>query len=83
MTSAPVESAPVETDYTTAYEDSSGWCHDCNSKPPIDIASTASPSGVRILRPGTTWDCPVCKARWVVARIEEVGLRWMTTGGTA
>lgn len=73
-------SAQVETDYTDAYQDSSAWCHGCNDKPPLDIPSTASPSGVRILRAGTTWNCPTCKARWVVARIEEVGLRWMTTG---
>ena len=74
-------SAQPETAYADAYEDSSGWCHDCTTKPPIDIPSATSPSGVRILRAGTTWDCPTCKARWVVARIEELGLRWMTTGG--
>jgi hypothetical protein len=73
-------STHVEPDLTAAYENSVDWCHDCNSKPPLDIPSSASPSGVQILRPGTVWDCPECKARWVVARIEEVGLRWMTTG---
>ncbi len=77
MTSAQVETAAQ--DYAAAYEDSSDWCHGCNGKPPIDIRGTG-PSGVCILRPGTTWDCPACEARWVVARIEEVGLRWMTTG---
>lgn len=74
--------AQTETDYTAAYEDASDWCHACNAKPPIDIAGSG-PSGVKILRPGTTWDCPTCEARWVVARIEEVGLRWMTVGSAA
>lgn len=73
-------SAQVETDYTAAYQDASDWCHTCNSKPPIDKPSAGSPSGVQILRAGTTWDCPSCKSHWVVARIEEVGLRWMTVG---
>ena len=73
-------SAQVETDYADAYEDSSSWCHVCGTKPPIDIPSAMSPSGVRILRAGTTWNCPACKARWVVAKIEELGLRWMTMG---
>jgi len=72
-------SAQVETDYTDAYEDASDWCHTCGSKPPIDTPGSG-PSGVKILRPGTAWHCPTCKARWVVAKIEEVGLRWMTTG---
>jgi len=76
-------SAQVETDYADAYEDSSAWCHTCNDKPPLDIPSSTSPSGVRILKAGTKWDCPKCEARWVVARIEEVGLRWMTVGSAS
>jgi hypothetical protein len=76
-------STQVETDYTSAYEDSSDWCHDCNDRPSIDIPSATSPSGVKILKPGTTWHCPTCHTRWVVARIEEVGLRWMTTGAAS
>jgi hypothetical protein len=80
MTSAQVETATQ--DYAAAYEDSSDWCHGCNGKPPIDIPGTG-PSGVKILRAGTTWNCPTCETRWVVARIEEVGLRWMTTGAAA
>lgn len=73
-------SAQVEPDYTDAYEDSSDWCHNCtHDKPPIDIPSADASSGVKILRAGTTWHCPTCKTRWVVARIEELGLRWMTT----
>lgn len=79
MTSAPAET--TATDYTDAYEDSSAWCHTCNmSKPPLDRPSNASRSGVEILKVGTAWDCPACGSHWVVARIEEVGLRWMTTG---
>jgi len=74
-------SAQVETNYADAYEDASDWCHTCGSKPPIDTPGSG-PSGVKILRPGTAWHCPACKTRWVVAKIEEVGLRWMTTGAT-
>lgn len=77
-------SVHAETDYAAAYEDSSDWCHPCtHDKPPIDIPSADASSGVKILRAGTTWNCPTCEARWVVARIEGVGLRWMTTGGTS
>lgn len=73
--------AAAETDYTDAYQDSSAWCHNCNAdKPKLDKPSNASPSGVQVLRIGTTWDCGSCGSRWVVARIEDVGLRWMTTG---
>jgi hypothetical protein len=69
-----------ETDYAESYEDTSAWCHACTSKPAIDRASNTSPSGVQVLRVGTAWDCPACESRWIVARIEEVGVRWMTTG---
>lgn len=82
MTSAQDETAAADP-YADAYKDSSAWCHGCQDKPSIDTDSTASPSGVRILKAGTTWDCPTCKAHWIVARIEEVGLRWMTTGPAA
>lgn len=76
-------STAAETDYTDAYEDTSAWCHGCNSKPHIDGPSSTSPSGAKVLRVGTVWDCPFCSSRWIVARIEEVGVRWMTTGAPA
>lgn len=77
-------STAAETDYTDAYEDSSDWCHSCtHDKPSIDIPGPGTSSGVKILRVGTMWDCPACQSRWIVARIEEIGLRWMTTGPVA
>ena len=35
--------------------------------------------GARWLPTGTTWTCPECGRRHVVAYIETVGTRWMTT----
>lgn len=74
-------SPAATTDYTDAYQDTSAWCHSCNAdKPKLDKPSSASPSGVQVLRVGTTWDCPSCGSHWVVARIEDVGVRWITLG---
>ncbi len=72
-------SPAAATDYTNAYQDTSDWCHPCaHDKPPLDRPSSTSPSGVQVLRVGTAWKCPACSARWLVARIEDIGVRWIT-----